>query len=205
MLSNLSAQQLNEFLENTTSPTLMHLQLLSQTSAHQEQQMQYSCYVAGIKKHFRTIGLSKIQYTSLEKLIEQSDLKRQDVKGIYVKYTRDQVLGYKLEKLGVAVSQESLNDSPKRYSPAKMLRNSTKSVQSLKKVFTFEMPSEEQWQQIFSRKKQNLPELRPLLEPLGEIIDKYVPLYELKMTSKIEGIDKGLEQAAAEQRKIHQA
>ena len=75
----------------------------------------------------------------------------------------------------------------------------------MKKVFTFEMPSEEQWQQIFSRKKQNLPELKPLLEPLGEIIDKYVPLYELKMTSKIEGIDKGLEQAAAEQRKIHQA
>ena len=34
-------------------------------------------------------------------------------------------------------------------------------------------------------------------------MDKYVPLYELKMTSKIEGIDKGLEQAAAEQRKIH--
>ena len=47
-------------------------------------------------------------------------------------------------------------------------------------------------------KKQNLPELKPLMEPLAEIIDKYVPLHQLKMQSKIEGIDKGLEQAAAE-------
>ena len=33
---------------------------------------------------------------------------------------------------------------------------------------------------------------------MKEIHDKYAPLYELKMQSKIEGIDIGLEQAVAE-------
>ena len=33
-------------------------------------------------------------------MIDQSDLKRQDVKRFYVKYTKEQPLGYKLEKLG---------------------------------------------------------------------------------------------------------
>ena len=35
-------------------------------------------------------------------MIEQSDLKRQDIKRIYVKYTKDQPLGYKLERLSLA-------------------------------------------------------------------------------------------------------
>ena len=38
-------------------------------------------------------------------MIEQSDLKRQDVKRFYVKYTKEQPLGYKLEKLGEGVAQ----------------------------------------------------------------------------------------------------
>ena len=42
-----------------------------------------------------------------------------------------------------------------------------------------------------------------MVEPLSEMIDRYVPLYELKMQSKVEGFDVGLEQAAAEERKKH--
>ena len=37
-------------------------------------------------------------------MIEQSDLKRQDVKRFYVKYTKEQPLGYKLEKVGEGVA-----------------------------------------------------------------------------------------------------
>jgi hypothetical protein len=36
------------------------------------------------------------------------------------------------------------------------------------------------------------------MEPLQEIYDKYAPLHDLKMTSKIEGIDIGFEQVAVE-------
>ena len=63
--------------------------------------MQYSCYITGIKKHFRTIGLNAKQIVKIEKLIDQSDTKRADVRRIYIKYTKDQPLGYKLEKMAV--------------------------------------------------------------------------------------------------------
>ena len=38
---------------------------------------------------------------------------------------------------------------------------------------------------------------------MKELIEKYAPLHELKMQSKIEGIDIGLEQVALEHKRIH--
>ena len=58
---------------------------------------------------------------------------------------------------------------------------------------------------MISLKRPNLPELRPLLEPLQEVTDRYLPLYELRMKSKNDGIGKGLEQVAIQQKKIYQA
>ena len=49
----------------------------------------YSCYMQGVKKHFRTIGLSKNEYSKVEKLLEQTDSKRADVRKFNVKYTKD--------------------------------------------------------------------------------------------------------------------
>ena len=40
---------------------------------------------------------------------------------------------------------------------------------------------------------------------LKETIDKYAPLHELKMQSRMEGINLGLEVAAKEQKRIFQA
>ena len=40
---------------------------------------------------------------------------------------------------------------------------------------------------------------------LKELNDKYAPLYDLKMQSKIEGIELGLEIAAAEHKRSHNA
>ena len=71
--------------------------------------MSYAGYIAGLKKHFRTIGLSAKQFMKVERMLDQTDNKRTDVKRIHIKYTRDQTLGYKLEKITAA----SQNNSPK--------------------------------------------------------------------------------------------
>ena len=39
----------------------------------------------------------------------------------------------------------------------------------------------EEWQNLLQRKKPNLPELRPVLDNLIELADRYLPLHELKM------------------------
>ena len=51
--------------------------------------MQYSCYVQGLKRHFKTIGLSAKQFAKVEKMIDQNDNRRTDVKRIHIKYTKD--------------------------------------------------------------------------------------------------------------------
>ena len=60
---------------------------------------------------------------------------------------------------------------------------------------------DETWNEMLDRKRLNLPVLQQVLEPLGEITEKYAALFELKMTSKIEGIEIGLEQVAIEQKR----
>ena len=107
MLTNLSQQQLNEFIQSP-NPTILQLQLISQSNK-QDQELSYACYLAGIKKNFRTIGLSAKQFVKVEKLLEQSDSKRTDVRRIHIKYTKDQPLGYKLEKLAAQVSSINSN------------------------------------------------------------------------------------------------
>ena len=84
---------------------MLKLQLLNQENTgsiggNADKDMQYSCYVHGLKRHFKTIGLSAKQFAKVEKMIDQSDNKRTDVKRIHVKYTKDQTFGYKLEKMG---------------------------------------------------------------------------------------------------------
>ncbi len=46
---------------------------------------------------------------------------------------------------------------------------------------------------MLNAKPTTQPILQAIMEPLQEIYDKYAPLYELKMNSKIEGIDIGFE------------
>ena len=36
----------------------------------QEKELQYSCYIPGVQKHFKTIGLSKAQYKYISNQIE---------------------------------------------------------------------------------------------------------------------------------------
>ena len=100
MLSNLSLQQLNDFIQMQPNPTVLQLQLLTQGNSQLEKEMQYSCYLSGIKKYFKATGLSVKEYAKVEKLLDQSDSKRVDVRRFNVKYTRDQPLGYKLQKMG---------------------------------------------------------------------------------------------------------
>ena len=50
------------------------------------------------------------------------------------------------------------------------------------------------------RKRPNLPLIQAFMDPAKEIVDKYAPLHELKYQTKIEGIDIGLEQEAANQK-----
>ena len=58
----------------------------------------------------------------------------------------------------------------------------------------------------FDSKRPNAPLLQGLIDPVvKEINDKYAPLHELKMQSKIEGIEVGFEQAAAEYKREYQA
>ena len=59
----------------------------------------YACYLTGLKKYFKAFGLSTKQQAKIEKLIDQNENKRTDVRRIHVKFTKDQALGYKLEKL----------------------------------------------------------------------------------------------------------
>lgn len=55
-------------------------------------------------------------------------------------------------------------------------------------------------------KRPNAPLLQSLIDPIiKELNDKYAPLHELKMQSKIEGIDIGFEQAAVEHKRDHVA
>ena len=49
-----------------------------------------------------------------------------------------------------------------------------------------------------NKKRANLPEFKPIQDNLSELVDRYLPLHELKMSSKVEGIEIGLEQAARE-------
>ena len=145
-----------------------------------DKEMSYACYLQGIKRHFRTIGLSTKQIMKVEKLIEQSDNKRTDVKRIHIKYTKDQLLGYKLEKIGNQAS------SPKRIRSPLPLCNDDGFMAKL------------------DLKRSTAPILMTLVEPtVKEISDKYAPLYELKMQSKIEGIEIGLEQTAIEHKREH--
>ena len=52
-------------------------------------------------------------------------------------------------------------------------------------------------QKLEMKRKGAASLLHALIEPLvKEISDKYAPLYELKMQSKIEGIEIGFEQTA---------
>ena len=51
--------------------------------------MSYAGYLPGFKKHFRTLGLSTKQSMKVERMLEQSDNKRTDVKRIHIKYTKD--------------------------------------------------------------------------------------------------------------------
>ena len=59
---------------------------------------------------------------------------------------------------------------------------------------------------LMDRKMKNIPLLQAVIDPvLKELNDKYAPLHELKMQSKIEGIEFGLEIAAAEHKRSHHA
>ena len=54
------------------------------------------------------------------------------------------------------------------------------------------------------KRRPYLPVLQSSIDPmLKEVIDKYAPLYELKMQSRVEGIDVGLEQAAIEHKRAY--
>ena len=59
---------------------------------------------------------------------------------------------------------------------------------------------------MMEKRRPYLPVLQSCIDPLlKEVIDKYAPLHELKMQSRIEGIDVGLEQAAIEHKRAYQA
>lgn len=98
LVSNLSQQQLNDLLTSQANPTTLQLQILNQTNLLPDKEVYYSCYVQGVKKHFRTLGFPEKLQSRIDKWIEQNDSKRQDVRRIHVKFTRDQSLGFKLEK-----------------------------------------------------------------------------------------------------------
>lgn len=51
--------------------------------------MKYQCYITGLKKHFRTIGLSQKQISVLDRLLEQSTIKRSEVRKIHVNFSKD--------------------------------------------------------------------------------------------------------------------
>ena len=57
---------------------------------------------------------------------------------------------------------------------------------------------------LMDKRRPYLPVLQSSIDPmLKEVIDKYAPLYELKMQSRVEGIDVGLEQAAIEHKRAY--
>ena len=80
--------------------------------------------------------------------------------------------------------------------------------------FNFEHPSpcdaliqsssdqQHEWQMLMEKKKPKLPELRPHLESMHELIERYLPLHSLKFCSRIEGIKRGLHNVAKEQKKV---
>lgn len=73
-----------------------------------------------------------------------------------------------------------------------------------------ENSAEEAQEEDFLEKLQRKSAKWPLVQActtqlMKEINERYVPLYELKMQSKVEGIDFGLEQATALNKREHMA
>ena len=60
------------------------------------QEQYYSCSLHGIKRYFRSKNLTSKMINKIEKALDASDTKRQDVKKVYIRYTREAQLGYKL-------------------------------------------------------------------------------------------------------------
>ena len=163
--------------------------------------MSYACYLSGLKKHFKTLGLSNKQFLKVEKMLEQSDNRRTDVKRIHIKYTRDQPLGYKLEKLPKQSRKEIKAALPSQTAAL---------IKRAEECAGLDDNGEEHdaiFMQMLDVKRSAAASL--LLSPvepiLKEISEKYAPLHELKMQSKIEGIEIGLEQTAIEQKIEYQA
>ena len=122
-------------------------------------------------------------------MLEQSDNKRTDVKRIHIKYTRDQPLGYKLEKLK-AVSRAVATDhqaaaagggSPKKRNQVVSFKVGTAGNSRLSTTMA-EDDSNFFMQKLDVKRNNAAPLLHALIDPLvKEISEKYAPLYELKM------------------------
>lgn len=99
----------------------------------------------------------------IERELEQSDTKRMDLKRVLMRFDRQHMLGFRLEC-----------NPPPDHIPQKP--SNEKEEKSFMKLID----------KKFNTNVQLNEDMRPVLK---EMRSKYCPLYELKMTSKIEDID----------------
>lgn len=66
-----------------------------------EKEQYFSCHLPGMKAYFRqfkeTISPEKLQ--KIDKELEQSESKRVDIKRVLMRFTKDQMIGYRLDQL----------------------------------------------------------------------------------------------------------
>lgn len=64
-----------------------------------EKELYYSCYISGMKQHFRSKKkqYSKAKLERIDRELEHSDTKRVDIKRVLMRFNRDMTNGYRLE------------------------------------------------------------------------------------------------------------
>ena len=127
-----------------------------------EKELYYSCYIQGMKAYLKSNKTNKLAPKQLKRVdaeLEQSESKRSDIKRVLMRFHKDQQKGYRLD-----VKQALVAKTP--------------------------APQEDDFMTMLDAKyNTKLPiwnEFRPVQK---ELLDKYCPLYELKMKSTIEDID----------------
>ena len=133
-----------------------------------------ACYIQGMKSLVKAHSMFKHNMRKIEKALDHhSETKRVDIKRVLMRFSKEHMLGFKLETLEPLPKE---NDDP-----FKLTSEEARDVEMNYEVNSMALAS------------KKLNSHNPINKDFSAIIkslnEKYVPMYDLKWDSKMEGIE----------------
>ena len=99
MLANVQGNVLN--FKTQTNNTMVPTSVFP-NQAQNEKEHFHSCYIQGMKAYFKSMKVKPEKMARIERELEHSETKRSDIKRIFIRFHKEQMLGYRLEQMPVA-------------------------------------------------------------------------------------------------------